>query len=90
MPPILVLEIAEIATAAAVGFGAAELLNSSNPKQPGTPTTPSQNTAAQTATQAQTQQRQAALAAGGQTNVTGGSGIVLGSDVNSVTLVGAS
>ena len=54
------------------------------------PTLPTETAAASTATAAQTQARQSALSAGGNTNVTGGSGIIVGGDVSSVTLVGSS
>ena len=57
---------------------------------PGLPAIPSMDTASSTALDAQTQQRQSALRAGGQTNITGGSGIIIGSDVSSLTLVGSS
>ena len=63
---------------------------SSSPKSPSQATLPSETAAANTAQAAQTQSRQAALAAGGSTNVTGGSGIILGSEVTSLSLVGSS
>ena len=72
------------------GFGLAEGISAmtSTPSVPGQPTAPSTATAQQTATEAQTAQRRSVLAAGAGTNVTGGSGIILGSDVSSVSLVG--
>lgn len=79
---------------ALAGAGVAEGVNAltSTPKSPSStaPALPSETAAASTAQAAQTQQRQSALAAGGQTNVTQGAGIILGSDVSSVTLVGSS
>ena len=80
----------DVIIGALIGGGLAEGVNAltHTPKQPGLPSAPDMGVAQDTATNAQTQQRQASLAAGGQTNVTGGSGIILGSDVNSVTLVG--
>lgn len=68
----------------------ADVTKSSTPKSPGLPAIPSMTDAKSTAQDAQTSQRQAALRAGAATNVTGGSGIVLGSDVSSLTLVGSS
>jgi len=84
--------VVDVIIGAAIGFGAAEGIGAltSNPKQPASPTAPSTTTAAATATAAQTSQRQAALSSGGQTNVTSGSGIILGQDVSSVSLVGSS
>lgn len=86
--------IAVIGAAVLAGGGIAEGINAltSTPKSPSVtaPTAPTETAAANTATAAQTQARQQALMAGGQTNVTGGSGIILGSDVHSVTLVGSS
>lgn len=86
------MPIAPIIIAAVAGAGIAEGINalSSSPKQPSMPAAPSLEDASANANKAQTQQRQAALVSGGQTNITGGSGIVLGSDVQSLTLVGAS
>jgi len=63
---------------------------SSKDGQPAQAAAPSTATAQQTATEAQTAQRRSALAAGGETNVTGGSGIILGSDISSISLVGSS
>ena len=60
------------------------------PKNPDLPNLPSLDSSKETALSAQTRQRQAALAAGGNTNITGGTGIILGSDVSSVSLVGSS
>lgn len=57
---------------------------------PAQATLPSETTASSSAQTAQTQSRQSALAAGGGTNVTSGSGIILGSDVSAITLVGSS
>ena len=75
---------------AAIGAGVEAL--TSTPKSPSTtaPAAPTETAAANTAQAAQTQSRQAALAAGGSTNVTGGSGIILGSEVTSLSLVGSS
>ena len=76
--------------AGGIAEGVNALTSSGKNKMPGLPAAPSIDSAGATALDAQTQQRQAALLAGGQTNITGGSGIVLGSDVNAVTLVGSS
>jgi hypothetical protein len=87
--PAIAIAIGAIGGAFAIGEGINALTHS--PKNPSdtAPTLPTEISASNTAQQAQTQQRQAALAAGGNTNVTGGSGIILGQDVNSVTLVGS-
>ena len=53
------------------------------------PAAPSMTEAQGTATEAQTAQRRSALAAGAGTNITQGSGIILGSDISSVTLTGS-
>lgn len=89
MPAIIPIVVA-IAAGAGIAEGINALDSSSKNKAPSMPALPSMTSASETAGTAQTQQRQAALAAGGQTNVTSGSGIVLGSDVQSVTLVGSS
>ena len=82
----------DIIIGAILGAGLAEGISAltSTPKAPSMPAAPSLTSASDTANTAQTQQRQAALAAGGNTNVTSGTGIVLGSDVQSLTLVGSS
>lgn len=85
--------IVAIAESVAVVGGLVEggiALSQAGGNKPQSATLPSETAAANTAQAAQTQSRQAALAAGGSTNVTGGSGIILGSDISSVTLVGSS
>ena len=81
-----------IATAVAVGAGSAEIITalSNKPDQPSLPTSPDMNSADKYAQDAQNNQRQIAIRAGGNTNITGGSGIILGSDISSVSLVGSS
>lgn len=74
---------------AGVGEGISALSGSGKSSVPGLPAIPSMASASDTSQEAQKQQRRSALIAGSQTNITGGSGIVLGSDVNSVTLVGS-
>jgi hypothetical protein len=91
----MAISIPSIIAVAALGGAVAEGVNalatsSKNSQPPALPATPSLDTAQSTAQGAQTQQRQAALAAGGSTNITNGTGIVLGSDVSSLTLVGSS
>ena len=73
------------------GFGLVEGISAmtSTPGQPAQATAPNTATAQQTATEAQTAQRRSALAAGAGTNITQGSGIILGSDISSVTLTGS-
>lgn len=82
--------IALVAGLAAGGIAEGISALSSSPKTPGLPATPSLDSASTTAQADQTAQRRALLAAGGNTNITNGTGIVLGSDVNSVSLVGSS
>jgi hypothetical protein len=65
------------------------MTSASKAQQPGMPAAPSMTEAQGTATEAQTEQRRSALAAGAGTNVTGGSGIILGGDISSATLVGS-
>ena len=66
----------------------ADLFGGGSPSPPALPAAPSLATSAQTATDAQKAARVAALQSGGLTDYTGGSGIVLGSDVKSATLTG--
>lgn len=76
--------------ALAVSGIASEVVSLFNqPKAPGLPPVPSLSDSEKAAKDAQTQQRRAVLAAGGMTNVSGGTGIILGSDVSSVSLVGS-
>ena len=85
-PPAIIGIIAAVVGGVGIGLGI-EALNSA-PKAPAQAPLPTETAAANTASAAQTQQRQSALAAGAATNVTQGSGIILGSDVSSVSLVG--
>lgn len=80
----------ELIAGALIGFGAAEFLTSSGEKTrtPEPIALPNQKTAGQDASQAVNDQRKKALATGGLTDYTGGSGILFGSDVHSVSLVG--
>lgn len=88
MPAVIPIIIAAVA-GAGIAEGINALETSGKNKQPALPAVPSLDSAATTAQGAQTTARQAALAGGGQTNITGGSGIILGSDVSSLTLVGS-
>ena len=90
MPAIPAIIAIATVTAAVGGIIEGAIGLSESSKTPSTPAAPSTATAQQTATEAQTAQRRSVLAAGGGTNVTGGSGIILGSDISSVSLVGSS
>ena len=87
-PGTLTIAIMAILAGAATGLELNAM--TSTPKAPSLPTTPNMDTAKNTAQDQQSAQRRAALASGGNTNVTGGMGIVLGSDISSVSLVGSS
>jgi hypothetical protein len=56
---------------------------------PGAEPLPDPNAAAQTALDAQNKERRALLASGGKTDMTGGSGMLLGSDIHSLNLGGS-
>jgi len=62
----------------------------SSPKSPSqtAPTTPSQSTANTTAASTVSDQRATLLASGGQTDMTGGLGILTGSEIQSSSLIG--
>ena len=55
---------------------------------PAQSTLPSQATSQEISKQAQLEQRRAAILAGGLTDITGGTGIILGSDIKHATLIG--
>lgn len=78
---------------AGIGAGVAEGVNAltSQPKPPAAPATPaaSQAAAQNTAEAAQLQARKTFLSAGGQTDYTGGLGILTGSDLKAATLTGS-
>lgn len=83
----------EIIMRAFEAFAAAEITNamSKSPKLESGPAqvaTPSVDVAKATADEAVTQQRRMLLASGGQTDFTGGSGSLLGGQVQSKTLLG--
>ena len=56
---------------------------------PTAPAAPDPNKAAQDALDAQNKDRRALLASGGKTDLTGGSGMLLGSDINSLNVGGS-
>ena len=73
------------------GFAIGEMFSSSSSSKNNSPAQaplPSIQASSQTAQASQGQSRAAALAAGGLTDYTGGTGIVLGSDVKSACLIG--
>lgn len=72
----------------AVGLGAESLL--SQPKSPSAtaPSTPSASTASTAASTTVANNRATLLASGGQTDETGGLGILTGSDVATTSLIG--
>lgn len=77
--------------AAAIGFGASAILGGAfggAPDAPNIPALPNADKAKTDAGEAQKQQRRTALASGGLTDQTGGSGIILDKDVKNVSLVG--
>lgn len=96
--PILYYDPISIAalTVAAIGGGfAIEAVTgglggnkNSSSALPALPSPPDPNAAAGTADAAQTRQRQILLATGGQTDFTGGTGTLLGTDVQKQTLLG--
>lgn len=73
-----------------VGAGAAELFQGfdKSPDQPNQPALPNQVDANKTGAANIASQRENLLRAGGQTDNTGGLGILTGSDVSKTTLVG--
>ena len=85
--------VAAIAVGTAGGLAATEAVfggkGAKAPDVPAQAALPDPNAAAQTALDAQTAQRKALLASGGQTNVTGGGANILGSDIHSLNLTGA-
>lgn len=80
---------------ALIGFGASEVISgiSSSSKKtasgPSQATLPSQTTADQTGQATVANQRAAMLAAGGQTDYTGGLGFITGADTSKSSLIGA-
>jgi hypothetical protein len=87
--PLLVNAIIAAIAGGGIAEGISAIAGAGKNSQPAPAPLPTETAAASTATAAQTQARQSALIAGGQTNVTEGSGIILGGDVSSVTLVGS-
>ena len=82
----------DVLIGALLGGGLAEGVSAltSSPKSPSqtAPTTPSQSTANTTAAATVADQRATLLASGGQTDLTGGLGVLVGSDVKSSSLIG--
>lgn len=76
---------------AAVGFGVSEIAQGASkaPKSPDQPTLPNTETAQKDAATTTNNQRHTLLAAGGQTDYTGGLGVLTGSDVSKSTLIGS-
>lgn len=81
---------AVLALAGLAGAGVAETISgmSKAPSQPTQPTLPNSQTADNNSQATVANQRQILLAAGGQTDYTGGLGVLTGSDVSKSTLVG--
>jgi hypothetical protein len=75
--------------AAVAGITESIIASTDKPKSPSSPAAPSTSTAAEAAKSAQLENRKTFLAAGGQTDFTGGLGILTGSDVGKSTLVGS-
>lgn len=74
------------------GFGIAEVasgMNKSADNKPNAPAAPDPTKAQADATSTVNNQRQILLAAGGQTDYTGGLGVLTGSDVSKSSLVGS-
>lgn len=75
---------------AGIGAGAAQLFSGSqdSPNMPNPPALPDPNQASQDAAKKITNQREILLRSGGQTDYTGGTGVLTGTDVSKTTLLG--
>jgi hypothetical protein len=89
MPALIPLVVAVAAGSAIGGITESIIAASNKPKAPGAAAAPDPNAAAAAAQAAQTDARKTFLASGGQTDFTGGLGILTGSDVSKSTLVGS-
>lgn len=85
--PITILTIAAVGFA---GFGVAEMIGASSdqPSMPGLPAPPDPNAAKNAAMDQSKAQRRLLLASGGQTDYTGGAGVLGTGDINKTTLLG--
>lgn len=86
----MALTVGALIVGAGVGFGADELIQGFNkaPSSPDQAALPNTVTAEKNAQATVANQRQILLAAGGQTDYTGGFGVLTGTDVSKSTLVG--
>lgn len=80
-----------IIAAVVLGLGAGELISGlqDSPDNPSQGTLPDPNKAKADAQATQANQRKILLTSGGQTDYTGGTGVLTGSDVSKTTLLGA-